>query len=100
MTIRIFSPAALFLLPLAGAFAATYQLPAETAALKAAAGPGFEAAQNNCRACHSADYIAIQPPNKGKPFWEAEVAKMVNVYKAPIAAEDMKAIAEYLAEQY
>ena len=38
----------------------TYDLPEETAVLKT--GPGLEAAQSNCTACHSADYLAMQPP--------------------------------------
>ena len=46
--------------------------------------PGRDAAQNNCMACHSVDYIAIQPPKKGKAFWESEVNKMVQTYKAEI----------------
>ena len=76
----------------------TYDLPDETAALNS--GPGIEAAQNNCVSCHSADYIAMQPPKKGKAFWEAEVTKMIKVYGAPIEAADAKAITEYLAQTY
>ncbi|MEJ1936882.1 hypothetical protein WDZ92_42355 [Nostoc sp. NIES-2111] len=76
----------------------TYQLPAETAQLRP--GPGLETARNNCSACHSADYMAMQPPGKGKAFWEAEVAKMIKTYKAPISDTDAKVISEYLAENY
>ena len=76
----------------------TYDLPEETAALKP--GPGLEAAQSNCVACHSADYIAMQPPKKGKAFWEAEVTKMIKTYGAPIKESDVKAIADYLAQTY
>lgn len=75
-----------------------YDLPAETAVLNP--GPGIEAAQNNCLSCHSVDYIAMQPPKKGRTFWEAEVTKMVKVYRAPIDEGDAKVIAEYLAEAY
>ena len=42
--------------------------------------PGAEAARNNCLACHSADYIATQPPKKGQAFWAAEVQKMIKAY--------------------
>ncbi|MBI3503642.1 MAG: cytochrome c [Proteobacteria bacterium] len=77
-----------------------YDLPDETATLRPAPGPGREAAQNNCMSCHSADYVAMQPGKKGKVFWDAEVAKMVNVFKAQIAPGDMKLIGEYLAENY
>ncbi len=83
---------------LAPAAPVTYQLPADTAQLRP--GPGLEAARNNCSACHSADYIAMQPPRKGKAFWEAEVAKMIKTYKAPISDTDAKVIADYLAEAY
>jgi hypothetical protein len=51
-------------------------------------------------ACHSADYIAMQPPKKGKAFWEAEVTKMIKTYGAPINEADAKVIADYLAQTY
>ena len=76
----------------------TYDLPEETAVLKT--GPGLEAAQSNCTACHSADYLAMQPPKQGKAFWDAEVTKMIKTYGAPIAEADAKAIADYLAQTY
>ncbi|MGH6765114.1 MAG: cytochrome c, partial [Bradyrhizobium sp.] len=43
----------------AGAKPVAYKLPDETAAFKP--GPNLEVVQNNCTACHSADYVAIQP---------------------------------------
>jgi mono/diheme cytochrome c family protein len=88
---------------LAGSAAAQpqrYVLPEETAKLKPDSGPGYAAAEANCLACHSADYIAYQPPGKGAAFWEAEVAKMIKVYHATIDAADAKAIAAYLAKTY
>ena len=75
-----------------------YELPEDSAAFKP--GNGVEAAQNNCAACHSADYINYQPAKKGPAFWEAEVQKMIKVYGAPIDAKDAKAIADYLAATY
>jgi mono/diheme cytochrome c family protein len=83
---------------LAGAEPLTYDLPEETAVLKP--GPGLDAAQSNCVACHSADYIAMQPPKRGKAFWDAEVTKMIKTYGAPIAEADAKTIADYLAQTY
>ncbi len=90
------------LVPAAFALAApmSYPLPAETAKLRPSAHQGRQAAEANCQVCHSVDYIEIQPPAKGKAFWEAEVTKMVNVYKAQISADDHKAIVDYLAETY
>ena len=76
----------------------TYDLPEETAVLKP--GPGLDTAQNNCVACHSADYIAMQPPERGKAFWDAEVTKMIKTYGAPISEADAKVIADYLAQTY
>ena len=82
----------------------TYALPEPTAQLKAPSDPshatGFEAAQGNCMTCHSPDYVAMQPPKKGQAFWDAEVTKMVKVYRAPIADADAKAIAAYLGATY
>ena len=73
-----------------------YQLPAETAQLKP--GPGVETAKA-CTACHSADYLSTQPP-KGRAFWQGEVQKMIKVYKAPIAQDDVAPIVNYLAAAY
>ena len=83
---------------LAAATPLTYDLPEETATFRP--GPGVEVAQANCAACHSTDYINYQPGKKGHAFWEAEVQKMIKVYKAPIDEKDAKAIAEYLGQTY
>lgn len=92
--------AALALLPVSLVFARplTYQLPDEASKFKD--GPNLETAQNNCTACHSADYIRTQPPKKGQAFWAAEVNKMIKTYKAPIAEADAKSIVEYLDSTY
>ncbi|WP_336491080.1 cytochrome c [Methylobacterium nigriterrae] len=81
----------------------TYAFPEATAQLRPApAGheKGLQAAQSNCMACHSVDYIAMQPPKKGEAFWASEVTKMIKVYHAPIGEADGKAIAAYLTEAY
>lgn len=75
-----------------------YALPPDTAAFRP--GPGVEAAEANCVGCHSADYVTIQPPGKGRDFWAAEVAKMIKVYGAQIDEKDAAAIADYLARTY
>jgi mono/diheme cytochrome c family protein len=76
------------------------ELPEEIAVFKP--GPGVEAAENNCLACHSADYINTQPTGSrfGRDFWAAEVTKMIKVYGAPIADDDAKKIVDYLAATY
>jgi hypothetical protein len=78
----------------------SYTLPDETAAFKP--GPNLEVVQNNCTACHSADYIQTQPrgPKFKKDFWAAEVTKMIKVYGAPIDEADVPKIVEYLAATY
>jgi sulfite dehydrogenase (cytochrome) subunit B len=78
----------------------SYTLPEETAAFKP--GPNLEAAQNNCTACHSADYINSQPRGQKprKDFWQAEVTKMIKVYGAPIDDADVGKIVDYLAATY
>ena len=76
----------------------TYRLPEETAQFRP--GPGVESATAHCLACHSADYVNTQASKKGKAFWEAEVQKMIKVFKAPIEPADAKTIADYLAATY
>jgi cytochrome c5 len=58
-------------------------------------GPGADAINNNCLACHSADMVLNQPA-LSRQAWTAEVHKMINIYKAPIAAEDVDPIVGYL----
>jgi len=84
----------------ANAAAASYTLPDETAAFKP--GPNLEVVQNNCTACHSADYVNTQPrgPKFKKDFWQAEVTKMIKVYGAPIDDADAAKIVDYLAATY
>jgi mono/diheme cytochrome c family protein len=58
-------------------------------------GPGSDAVNNNCLACHSADMVLNQPA-MSKAAWAAEVNKMITVYKAPVAPEDVAAVVDYL----
>ncbi len=58
-------------------------------------GPGSDAINNNCIACHSADMILNQPA-LSKQAWAAEVNKMINNYEAPVAPEDVATIVDYL----
>jgi hypothetical protein len=60
-------------------------------------GPGADGVNNNCLACHSVGMVMTQPP-LSRQTWEAEVAKMRNVYKAPIANEDVTPIVDYLSK--
>jgi len=58
-------------------------------------GPGADAINNNCLACHSADMVLNQP---ALPMtqWHAEVDKMRTAYKAPIDPKDVDGILDYL----
>ena len=58
-------------------------------------GPGVEAAQANCAACHSAGMVLNQPA-LSRATWEMEIHKMIAVYKAPVSEEDAKTILAYL----
>jgi cytochrome c5 len=59
-------------------------------------GPGADAINNNCLACHSAGMVLNQPVLP-KSAWQAEVTKMIQTYKAPVSEEDVAAIVDYLA---
>jgi hypothetical protein len=56
-----------------------------------------DAINNNCLACHSAGMVLTQP-RLSRVEWQAEVDKMRNAYKAPIADADVSAIVDYLGE--
>jgi hypothetical protein len=58
-------------------------------------GPGSDAANNNCLACHSAGMVLNQAA-MSKARWRAEVEKMRTAYKAPIDPKDVDAIVDYL----
>jgi hypothetical protein len=59
-------------------------------------GPAADAINNNCLACHSAGMVLNQP-ELSKQAWAAEVNKMISIYKAPVAPEDVGAIVDYLS---
>jgi cytochrome c553 len=48
-------------------------------------GPGADAINNNCLACHSAGMVLDQPA-LSRETWTAEVNKMITAYKAPRGA--------------
>jgi mono/diheme cytochrome c family protein len=88
------------LIPLAGRAAAPLQLKSVNVDFPQSdrmfAGQGADALNNNCLACHSAGMVLNQPALT-KAVWQAEVNKMIQIYKAPIAAADAAAIVDYLA---
>jgi mono/diheme cytochrome c family protein len=88
-----------FLLGLA-ALAFTLAAKADEDAVKLKAGDNLEIVEQNCTACHSLDYIQMNSPFLDQKGWQAEVAKMVNAFKAPIAESDQQKIIEYLSAHY
>jgi hypothetical protein len=58
-------------------------------------GASADAINNTCLACHSAGMVLTQPTFSAAT-WQAEVEKMRDVYKAPVAAADVRAIVDYL----
>jgi len=63
-------------------------------------GPGRDLVSNNCAICHSLDYIQMNSPFLDRKGWEAEVAKMINAYHAPVDKDNVAAIVDYLARHY
>jgi cytochrome c553 len=60
-------------------------------------GAEADAINNNCLICHSASMVLTQP-RLSRAAWQAEVDKMRNFYKAPIAEKDVPAIVDYLTK--
>jgi cytochrome c553 len=60
-------------------------------------GKEADAINNNCLACHSADMVLNQAPLP-RTTWEAEVRKMISIYRAPVDEADVPAIVDYLAK--
>jgi sulfite dehydrogenase (cytochrome) subunit B len=85
---------------LAAAFAAAAPGHAEEQPVQLKKAPGIEAVETNCGACHSLDYIRMNSPFMTPQVWEAEVAKMIKAYGAPIEDKDARTIVEYLTANY
>jgi hypothetical protein len=82
--------------------AATIALPsgAEEKPVELKKAPGLDKVEGNCSGCHSLDYIVMNSPFPNAALWDAEVAKMIKVFGAPISDGDAKAIADYLKANY
>ena len=63
-------------------------------------GPGLDAVEGNCGACHSLDYIQMNSPFQDEKGWTASVSKMVKAMGAPISEDDQKMILAYLVSNY
>src|SRR6516162_9785410 len=58
-------------------------------------GAGADAINNDCLICHSAGMVLTQP-SLSRAGWQSVVNQMRNDFKAPFAAEDERAIVDYL----
>jgi mono/diheme cytochrome c family protein len=68
-------------------------LPASTALFPA--GKGSEVANANCLICHSVGMVLRQPPLTVDE-WRAEITKMKTAFGAPIPADQIGELADYL----
>jgi mono/diheme cytochrome c family protein len=59
-------------------------------------GPGVEIANANCVICHSTGMVLRQPPLTENE-WKTEIMKMRNAFGAPIAVDQIDALARYLS---
>ena len=82
--------------------AATIALPsaAEEKPVELKKAPGIDTVEGNCSGCHSLDYIVMNSPFPNAALWDAEVAKMIKAFGAPISDADAKVIADYLKANY
>ena len=62
--------------------------------------PGVDVVEGHCAACHSLDYIPMNSPFLDAAHWDAEVAKMIKSFGAPIDPADAKTIGAYLKQNY
>jgi mono/diheme cytochrome c family protein len=62
--------------------------------------PGLDKVESGCSGCHSLDYVPMNSPFLTPAAWDAEVAKMINAFGAPIDPADAKTIADYLKSNY
>ena len=62
--------------------------------------PGRDKVEAHCGACHSLDYVIMNSPFLNASGWDAEVAKMINAFGAPIDQSDAEIIADYLKRNY
>ncbi|MFM7404711.1 MAG: cytochrome c [Erythrobacter sp.] len=58
-------------------------------------GPGRDAVLENCTACHSPSTM-LQQPKVPREKWEAIVAKMRKLYKAPVDEAAVPQIVDYM----
>lgn len=63
-------------------------------------GAGQETVERICSGCHTPNYIRMNAPFLSEAQWKAEVAKMRQVFGAPIEDEEAAEILAYLTAEY
>jgi cytochrome c5 len=62
--------------------------------------PGRDATVASCAICHSLDYVSMNAAVMNRTAWDKSIRKMVDKFGAPISAENMQVILDYLALHY
>src|ERR1019366_4303458 len=70
----------------------------EAARLKQA--PGVDVVAAQCGTCHGLEYVMMNAPFLGPAQWDAEIAKMIKAFGAPVSPADAKTIGDYLNANY
>lgn len=78
----------------------TMDLPFEKLAYRKSELPGYQLTLQQCSACHSPEYVIYQPPSSTRAYWQATVDKMVKVFGAPLPADQVAPIVDYLSRTY
>jgi mono/diheme cytochrome c family protein len=73
---------------------------ADEAQVKLKEGEGRQLVEANCVMCHSLDYVQMNSVFLDRKGWEASVTKMIKVMGAPIRAEDVPQLIDYLITHY
>ncbi len=73
---------------------------ADESAIRLKDDPKRDVVVANCIMCHSLDYIPMNSPVQDRKGWEATVTKMIKVMGAPIKAQDVPVILDYLGTYY
>jgi sulfite dehydrogenase (cytochrome) subunit B len=73
---------------------------ADESAIKLQDAAGRDLVERNCVACHSLDYIPMNSPFLDRNGWEGTITKMIKVMGAPITADDVPGIVDYLVRNY
>ena len=73
---------------------------ADDASVPLLPGAGQETVERICSGCHTTSYIRMNAPFLSEAQWKAEVAKMRQVFGAPIEDDEAAEILAYLTAEY